>query len=107
MWRWVSRGGDGLDALISGVVAHDQTCGVHLREADADLPFAVVWPAGTVIVATDPVTLRLPGAGEASVGQEVFGGGGYHRLGRPVDAACSPTGETAVFNASERLTIAD
>lgn len=36
---------------------------------------AVIWPHGTTVVDTDPLTITVPGVGSLSVGDHVSGGG--------------------------------
>lgn len=103
-WRHAASSGDGLDALIEGVIGHDPECGMWIHQPEVDVRYPVVWPAGTTIEQADPLTLQLPDGAAVRVGDRVAGGGGYHTLDL-VTTGCAETGETAVFNASEDVEV--
>lgn len=105
IWRHVRPSGDGLAALVFGALGYDPDCGAYLDNDEVELRYPVVWPAGTAITGTDPVTLRLPSGATVAVGQVVSGGGGYHSGLGLFEEHCSATGEAAVFNASEPVDV--
>ncbi|WP_370326919.1 hypothetical protein [Euzebya sp.] len=100
IWRSAQPSTAGLDALVRGTVEYDEACGAVLHDEEVDVRYPVVWPHGTGLVGTDPLTLELSDGRTVTVGDVVSGGGGYHPDLALVDDACAPTGETAVFNAS-------
>lgn len=59
----------GMDALIAGPIKVVGGC-LGLGES------VVVWPPGTVVVERQPLTIRIPGQGTFSVGDQVELGGG-------------------------------
>jgi hypothetical protein len=66
----LAQPGDGGDAAeIRGTVTLIGSC-LGIDDAIA------VWPAETTIVDTDPFTIKVPDAGEVSVGDQVDGAGG-------------------------------
>ncbi|MEX1287610.1 MAG: hypothetical protein AB1Z57_06710 [Acidimicrobiia bacterium] len=64
--------------------------------------YPVVWPSGTVVEATDPLTIALPSGDQLREGDQVSGSGGYayaDALDIDVPEAClNEWGEVAVFN---------
>lgn len=106
IWRHAQPGGDGLTAELAGVVGYDGDCGAFLELEDPDLRYPVVWPHGTTVAERDPVRMRLPDGAIVEIGQRVSGAGGYLHELHLFDEACAPTGETAVFNASDRTSTA-
>lgn len=104
------RGGE--DALIEGELAIRGNCVLLTRD---DVAYPVLWPSGTSIAQEDPLTLKLPSNEFLEVGQQVSGGGGYHRVGSnqvtvDIDYECLTDAEpstqpVAVFNPDGELAI--
>lgn len=101
------RGGQ--DALVQGELAYDQTHDCFLLQRDG-ASYPVVWPAGTEGTANGP-GVRLPDGTTVRLGDQVAGGGGYHRADAYLEdvtlpAECVPaSGQVAVFNATEVLEV--
>lgn len=106
-----SGSGDGMDALVSGVLVLDGDCLYVARDGERR-GYPVLWPSGTTW--NDDAQAVVTPAGEMlPVGDEVAGGGGYLYLGyiervAGTEAAelareCldNTTGEIAVFNNSD------
>jgi hypothetical protein len=100
--------GDGMDALVSGVLVVEADCLRIARNGEGD-GYPVLWPMGTTW--DDDAQAVVTPAGETlSVGDEVAGGGGYLNLGyieRVAGAEAAAlarkclndmTGQIAVFN---------
>lgn len=104
------RGGE--DALIEGELAVRGKC-VVLKQGEVMQP--VIWPSGTRIAQESPLTLKLPSNEFLEVGQQISGGGGYHRSGSEqvsvdIDNECLIDGGThaqsvAVFNPDGEIAI--
>lgn len=89
----------GMDAQVVGALTSADGC--VLLERD-DTRFPVVWPSGTSVASTDPLTIALPSGEELNLGDQVSGGGGYLSPDRAniavPDACLNEYGEVAVFN---------
>lgn len=108
-----SGSGDGMDAVVSGVLKLDAD-GLYVARNGAGRGYPVLWPSGTTW--NDDAQAVVTPAGEIlPVGDEVVGGGGYLNLGyiervAGTEAAelareCldNTTGEIAVFNNSDSV----
>lgn len=61
----------------------------------------IVWPAGTTLVDTDPVTIHIPGVGAVAVGQQIHAGGGESGPKEALPAipeACQPGATVTVID---------
>lgn len=52
----------------------------------------VVWPHGTTIVSGNPLTIKVPGLGRVTLGDQVSGGGGDYGVHVPKGIDAIPTG---------------
>lgn len=100
IWRSINPSTDSSAAEVAGSFGYDSTCGAYLYNEEFDQRYPVVWPAGTAISESGPLTLELPDGGAIEVGQEVVGAGGFDSEVNIFDGRCSSTGQTAIFNAS-------
>lgn len=91
-------------AVVSGRFRYDDECGAYLESGPSDA-HAVVWPEGTTVTDSEPVTLQLPDGTTVAEGQTVSGSGGYFRGLGLFREQCARSGQTAVFNASESVTV--
>ncbi len=106
------RTGEGLDAIVSGVVEVDSDAGCVWLAESAGTRYPVVWPEGTT-AQSDPFEITLPDGQVIRSGDRIEGGGGYvdaasttGGLGLdPFPAACIHVGDAAVFNSSAALTV--
>lgn len=89
----------GAGAEVAGTLMIEDGC--VLLDQDGNR-FPVVWPSGTSVEATDPLTIELPSGEQLREGDQVSGGGGYpyaDALDIDVPAVClNEWGEVAVFN---------
>lgn len=69
----------------------------------------MIWPAGTRIAATDPVTLSVRGGTRVINGYDVHGGGGHcpmERFSELIPQPCpESSGEVARFNPTSRVDV--
>jgi hypothetical protein len=98
----------GTDAEVLGVVVIEGDC-VYLRQDDIDNRYPVVWPHGTSWNSAE-FAIKLPDGTLVYDGDQVYGGGGYHKdanldqytVAEGVELALrcvdNQYGEVAVFN---------
>lgn len=110
-----NRRNGGTDAEVSGVVVIESDC-LYLQMPGSDERSPVIWPHGTSWSYQESA-IQLPDGTFVYEGDEVRGGGGYHHLERvneftvtegvelAVSCADDQTGEIAVFNADDHLSI--
>lgn len=106
------RTGEGMDAIVSGVVDVDSDAGCVWLAESAGTRYPVVWPVGTT-AQSDPFQVTLPDGQVILSGDRVEGGGGYvdaaattRGLGLdPFPAECIHVGDAAVFNSNAALTV--
>ncbi len=106
-----SGSGDGMDALVGGVLKLESDC-LYIARNGVGSGYPVLWPSGTTWN-NDAQAVVTPAGEMLAVGDEVAGGGGYVNLGyierfAGAEAAelarqCldNTTGEVAVFNNSD------
>ena len=101
---------EGMAAQVMGTIAVDDR-GCLMLELEG-IRYPIVWPADT-LWQPDPPGVLLPD-GQIEPGMSVLAGGRYldsvaHLTGRAVDdaatACAGPTGEIAIFNLGEEVTI--
>ncbi len=105
----------GTDAEVFGEVVIEAEC-LYLSWAEPETRFPVIWPYGTAWDSEQSAVV-LPGGALVHEGDEVYGGGGYHReenlseftSQEGVDLALSCVdntyGEVAVFNSGDTVEV--
>jgi hypothetical protein len=102
---------EGMAARVMGTIDLDDR-GCLMLELEG-IRYPIVWPAGTSWQG-DPPAILLPDGQIVEPGMSVLGDGGYmesvtHMTGREVNDAATrcagPTGEIAIFNLGEEVTI--
>lgn len=100
----------GMAALVTGTLVGRDGC-VLLEQDDGaggTTAYPVVWPLGTRLVATEPVTLELLDGTRVTEGDRLTGGGGYlqpEHVSVAIDDDCHASSrEVAVLNADSEIT---
>jgi hypothetical protein len=102
--------GSGMSALVVGIVEVDLDAGCVWLSDPAGARYPVVWPMGT-IEAVDPFAIVLADGTVVWPGDRIEGGGGFvpaasaTRGLAPFPEACLQTGDAAVFNARDTITV--
>lgn len=109
VFRHETATGGGTDALVQGELRYDEASDCFLLEADGRF-YPVVWPVGSDGWVEGP-GVELADGTTVQVGQQVSGGGGYYQASDYLDQVtippeCTPpSGEVAVYNSTETLTV--
>jgi hypothetical protein len=107
-----TNSGDGMDAIVAGIVEVDLDAGCVWLSEPGGARFPVVWPVGTA-TQSDPFRIVLADGQLVQAGDQVEGGGGYidadaatSGMGlEPFPGACVQVGEAAVFNAGSPIRV--
>lgn len=67
----------GDEALIAGTIALTPERCVGIEDAEGVIR-AVIWPAGTTLVESDPPRITVDGPDKLTIGDAVTGSGGYY-----------------------------
>jgi len=107
---WLHESGfatGGEDAEVLGAMIYDLSTRCMYLELDGRT-YPVVWPTGTRIESSDPITIKAKGQLIVE-GDFVMGGGGYHRPDRfdglIPDGCHGTTSEVAVFNPDSQVEV--
>lgn len=101
-----------LDAEVFGIVIIDGDC-IYLHDPQIENRYPVVWPHGTSWNPVESV-IKLPNGTLVRDGDEVSGGGGYHKenldtyivpegVARVLNCVDNKYGEIAVFNSDSDI----